>query len=104
LQQQLATLQTKQKEVLQSLKEREERITILERELQDVRQQTVTAQDLAQGLQLENAQYAYRICRYCAGKIMQGYMKLHEKAHIFVHFCCQEYRCPHVVEGLCSGK
>jgi regulator of replication initiation timing len=47
-----------QKEVLQSLKEREERIAVLERELHDVRQQTVAAQDLAQGLQLENAQYA----------------------------------------------
>jgi regulator of replication initiation timing len=47
-----------QKEVLQSLKEREEQIAILERELQDVRQQTVAAQDLSQRLQLENAQYA----------------------------------------------
>jgi regulator of replication initiation timing len=68
LQQQLATLQTNQKEMLQSLKEREEQVAVLERELQDVRQQTVAAQDLAQGLQLENAQYAYQICRYCGEK------------------------------------
>jgi uncharacterized protein involved in exopolysaccharide biosynthesis len=57
LQQQLATLQMNQKEVLQSLNEREEQIAILERELQDVKQQTVAAQDLSQRLQLENAQY-----------------------------------------------
>jgi regulator of replication initiation timing len=54
----LASLQVNQKEVLQSLKEREERIAILERELQDLRQQTVAAQDLTQRLQVENAQYA----------------------------------------------
>lgn len=57
LQQQLARLQEAQKEVLQFLKERNEHVARLESELQDVRQQTVTAQDLAQGLQLENARY-----------------------------------------------
>jgi RNase H-fold protein (predicted Holliday junction resolvase) len=57
-QQQLASLQTAQKQVLQSLKEREEQVAKLERELQDVRLQTVAAQDMAQGLQLENARYS----------------------------------------------
>jgi hypothetical protein len=80
LQQQLATLQTNQKEVLQSLKEREERIAILERELQDVRQQTVAAQDLAQGLQLENAQYAYQYLPLLCGLEGEDNSRIYETA------------------------
>jgi hypothetical protein len=53
----VATLQADHKVVLQSLKEREEQVARLERELQDGRQQTVAAQDLVKGLQLENARY-----------------------------------------------
>ncbi|XP_069681008.1 golgin subfamily A member 5-like isoform X2 [Periplaneta americana] len=52
LQQQLTTLQVAQKQALQSL---EEQVVSLEGELANARQQTVAAQDLAQGLQLENA-------------------------------------------------
>jgi predicted nucleic acid-binding Zn-ribbon protein len=53
----LATLQADHKEVLQSLKEQEEQVARLERELQDGRQQTAAAEDLLKGLQLENARY-----------------------------------------------
>lgn len=58
LREQLTSLQEAQKEVLQFLKERDEEVAKLENELQNVRQQMVAAQDLAQGLQLENARYA----------------------------------------------
>jgi predicted nucleic acid-binding Zn-ribbon protein len=57
LQQQLATLQADHKEVLQSLKEGEEQVARLERELQDGRQKTAAAEDLVKGLQLENSRY-----------------------------------------------
>lgn len=55
LQQQVSSLQTSQQQTMQSLQEREDQMTRLEKELHDMRQQTVAAQDLAQGLQLENA-------------------------------------------------
>ncbi|PNF30873.1 Golgin subfamily A member 5 [Cryptotermes secundus] len=78
LHQQLATLQINQKEVLQSLKEREERVAVLERELQDVRQQTVAAQDLAQGLQLENAQLL-QDCTSSSGYQSQALQELQDQ-------------------------
>ncbi|PSN34205.1 hypothetical protein C0J52_13135 [Blattella germanica] len=55
LQQELGNLQTLQKRTSQTLKSREEKLTSLEKELNDVRHQTIAAQDLAHGLQLENA-------------------------------------------------
>lgn len=55
LQQQLATLQANHKEVLHLLKEQEEQVARLKRELQDGREQAAAAQDLVKGLQLENA-------------------------------------------------
>ncbi|XP_021929852.1 golgin subfamily A member 5 isoform X2 [Zootermopsis nevadensis] len=54
LQQQLTGLQEAQKESMRFLKERDEQVARLESELQNVRQQMVVAQDLAQGHQLEN--------------------------------------------------
>jgi len=57
LQQQLATLQAAHKEVLHLLKEQEEQVGRLKKELQDGREQAVAAQDLVKGLQLENARY-----------------------------------------------
>jgi hypothetical protein len=57
LQQQFANVQADQKEVQQLLKEREEQVARLKRELQDGREQTAAAQDLVKGLQLENARY-----------------------------------------------
>jgi chromosome segregation ATPase len=80
LQQQLAAVQTNHKEALQSLREREEQVAILERELQDVRQQAVAAQDLAQGLQLENAQYAYQYLLLLCGLEGEDDARIHEPA------------------------
>jgi sirohydrochlorin ferrochelatase len=57
LQQQLATLQANHKEVLHLSKEQEEQVARLKRELQDGRYQAAAVQDLAKGLQLENARY-----------------------------------------------
>jgi hypothetical protein len=89
LQQQLANLQEAQKEVLQFLKERDKQVARLESELQNVRQQTVTAQDLAQGLQLENARYgsfSYRCLLLLhepkGEEVTGGWRELHsEKLH-----------------------
>lgn len=78
LQQQLATLQTNHKEVLQSLKEREEQIAVLERELLDIRQQAVAAQDLAQGLQLKNAQLL-QDCESSSGHQSQALQALQDQ-------------------------
>lgn len=59
LQQQLTGLQEAQKESMRFLKERDEQVARLESELQNVRQQMVVAQDLAQGHQLENTRYGF---------------------------------------------
>jgi hypothetical protein len=57
LQQQLAIVQADHKEVQRLLKEREELVVRLKRELQVDREQTAAAQDLVKGLQLENVRY-----------------------------------------------
>jgi signal transduction histidine kinase len=57
LQQQLATLQADHKEVLHLVKEQEEQVARLGRELQDGRKQAAAAEDLVKGLQLENVRY-----------------------------------------------
>jgi len=67
LQQQLATLQANHKEVLHLLKEQEEQVARLKRELQDGREQAAAAQDLVKGLQLENARYGCGRERESAG-------------------------------------
>ena len=66
MQQQLATLQADHKEVLHLLKEQEEQVARLNRELQDGRQQAAAAQELMKGLQLENARYGWTE-RDCTG-------------------------------------
>ena len=59
MQQQLATLQADHKEALHLLKEQEEQVARLRRELQDGREQAAAAEDLVKGLQLENVRYGY---------------------------------------------
>jgi arginine deiminase len=57
LQQQLANLQADHKEVMHLLKEQEEQVARLKRELQVGREQAAAAEDLVKGLQLENVRY-----------------------------------------------
>jgi sirohydrochlorin ferrochelatase len=53
----LATVQADHKEVLHLVKEQEEQVARLRRELQDGREQAAAAEDLVKGLQLENVRY-----------------------------------------------